>query len=83
MWACGTVLFALLTKTLPFEDDAESDPLFLLLDKDPVQFWDDIASRFAGRKMSSTVVDLMTGMLAPDPARRLTAEAALAHPFFA
>lgn len=76
LWACGVILFTLLAGSPPFWHRKQLLMLRMIMDG-RYQFsspeWDD---------RSDTVKDLISRLLVLDPTIRLTAEQALAHPFF-
>ncbi|XP_073723112.1 phosphorylase b kinase gamma catalytic chain, liver/testis isoform [Misgurnus anguillicaudatus] len=76
LWACGVILFTLLAGSPPFWHRKQLLMLRMIMDG-RYQFsspeWDD---------RSDTVKDLISRLLVLDPILRLTAEQALAHPFF-
>lgn len=76
LWACGVILFTLLAGSPPFWHRKQMLMLRMIMEG-RYQFsspeWDD---------RSDTVKDLISRLLVVDPAVRLTAEQALAHPFF-
>ena len=78
MWACGVVLFAMLTKELPFMDDLLEDPKSeLWTSEDKTLFWSHYAV-----ELTETARNLLEGLMEFDASKRLTAEQALAHKFF-
>ncbi|KAI4871576.1 hypothetical protein NFI96_010116 [Prochilodus magdalenae] len=76
LWACGVILFTLLAGSPPFWHRKQLLMLRMIMEG-RYQFsspeWDD---------RSDTVKDLISRLLVLDPTLRLTAEQALAHPFF-
>ncbi|CAL8283483.1 unnamed protein product [Merluccius merluccius] len=76
LWACGVILYTLLAGSPPFWHRKQMLMLRMIMDG-RYQFnspeWDD---------RSDTVRDLISRLLVVDPAMRLSAEQALAHPFF-
>ncbi|XP_041937906.1 phosphorylase b kinase gamma catalytic chain, liver/testis isoform [Alosa sapidissima] len=76
LWACGVILFTLLAGSPPFWHRKQMLMLRMIMEG-RYQFtspeWDD---------RSDTVKDLISRLLVVDPIQRLTAEQALAHPFF-
>ncbi|XP_038591735.1 phosphorylase b kinase gamma catalytic chain, liver/testis isoform [Micropterus salmoides] len=76
LWACGVILFTLLAGSPPFWHRKQMLMLRMIMEG-RYQFsspeWDD---------RSDTVKDLISRLLVVEPAVRLTAEQALAHPFF-
>ena len=81
MWACGIILFAVLTKSLPFTDETLHDPQFHLWQCDKVSFWHDLRLKVDHPPLSSAAVSVIEGLMDCDVSRRLTADAALRHPF--
>ncbi|KAA0725097.1 Phosphorylase b kinase gamma catalytic chain, liver/testis isoform [Triplophysa tibetana] len=76
LWACGVILFTLLAGSPPFWHRKQLLMLRMIMEG-RYQFsspeWDD---------RSDTVKDLILRLLVVEPTFRLTAEQALAHPFF-
>ncbi|CAL8305084.1 unnamed protein product [Lota lota] len=76
LWACGVILYTLLAGSPPFWHRKQMLMLRMIMEG-RYQFtspeWDD---------RSDTVRDLISRLLVVDPSTRLTAEQALAHPFF-
>ncbi|KAG7492995.1 hypothetical protein MATL_G00021230 [Megalops atlanticus] len=76
LWACGVILFTLLAGSPPFWHRKQLLMLRMIMEG-RYQFsgpeWDD---------RSDTVKDLISRLLVVEPSLRLTAEQALAHPFF-
>jgi serine/threonine protein kinase len=92
VWACGVMLYELLTGQFPFwrEPPAEFAALGAravteAIAHGPVLFpRDPFAAGGGGAPpLKASVQDLLLGMLRRDPARRLTAAEALEHPWFA
>ena len=76
VWACGVALFVLLTGEWPFEDEDE-DELIELICEANIEY---VLFDFSG--VSDTAKDLLSGLLEPNPKRRLSAAAALEHAWF-
>jgi len=77
LWSAGVVLYILLSGKMPFygRDDAECLSRTAAGDYAmPSREW---------RRVSPTAVSLVRGLLCVDPAKRLTAAAALQHPWLA
>ena len=77
VWSCGVILYVLLCGFPPFW--AESDPaLYELIRRGefsfPAPYWDAV---------SDSAKELVRGMLVVDPAKRMTPEQVLDHPFIA
>ncbi|KAL1264499.1 hypothetical protein QQF64_004854 [Cirrhinus molitorella] len=76
LWACGVIMFTLLAGSPPFWHRKQMLMLRMIMEG-RYQFsspeWDD---------RSDTVKDLISRLLVVEPTLRLTAEQALAHPFF-
>ncbi|XP_056412475.1 phosphorylase b kinase gamma catalytic chain, skeletal muscle/heart isoform [Hyla sarda] len=76
MWSSGVIMYTLLAGSPPFWHRKQMLMLRMIMNGD-YQFgspeWDD---------RSDTVKDLIARLLVVNPERRLTAEEALAHPFF-
>ncbi|XP_026102930.1 phosphorylase b kinase gamma catalytic chain, liver/testis isoform-like [Carassius auratus] len=76
LWACGVIMFTLLAGSPPFWHRKQLLMLRMIMEG-RYQFsspeWDD---------RSDTVKDLISRLLVLEPTLRLTAEEALAHPFF-
>jgi serine/threonine protein kinase len=80
MWSVGTILFNMLTGYPPCEIASPADKSYKHLHNDNHEaFW----RRYQkAAKVSSEAMDLVNGMLRRNPLERLTASAALQHPFF-
>lgn len=75
IWASGVVLYILLSGKFPFGGKNESEYYQRVLSKEayfPSDEWDNV---------SEDAKDLVRGMLCKDPAKRLTAEQCLQHPW--
>eukprot|EP01121_Diplochlamys_sp_Union-15-3_P012908 TRINITY_DN3934_c0_g1_i3.p1 TRINITY_DN3934_c0_g1~~TRINITY_DN3934_c0_g1_i3.p1 ORF type:complete len:355 (-),score=48.33 TRINITY_DN3934_c0_g1_i3:55-1119(-) len=75
MWACGILMYILLSGRLPFHADSDVD-LFKLILKGEFIFK---SPQFD--TVSSTAKDLISKLLVVNPSERLTAVQALEHPF--
>ncbi|KAG2493937.1 hypothetical protein HYH03_007868 [Edaphochlamys debaryana] len=85
MWAFGVMLYMLIANRLPFWlepieqlEGLDLDALSTAVHYTPVLF---AGAKWRG--VSEDLKDLICGLLEKDPARRLTAEKAMAHPWFA
>ncbi|GLE11251.1 hypothetical protein PINS_up023605 [Pythium insidiosum] len=82
VWACGVVLFILLTGYPPFDEPTPDDFWFdCLVNEDMTQFWE--SQPDAVTRPSSAAVDLINRLLCVDPDRRITVSEVLAHPWLA
>ncbi|KAJ5077701.1 non-specific serine/threonine protein kinase [Anaeramoeba ignava] len=72
VWSCGVILFALLTKKLPFNDKRTSI-LFQKIRK---------AEYIIPPFVSSSAADLISKMLNPDPIKRITISQIMEHSWF-
>ena len=78
IWACGVILYALLSGCTPFTTANKASILELFDDIRGGHFnFDDPCWEM----VSPQATDLIEGMLTVDPAARLTAEEALKHPW--
>jgi len=75
VWSAGIVMYTVLSGTLPFYAENHGDFLDLLL-SEAVSFPED---EWGG--ISREATDLISGMLAVDPKRRLSVEEVLDHPW--
>ncbi|ETV99338.1 serine/threonine protein kinase, variant 1 [Aphanomyces invadans] len=73
VWALGVTLYAVVVGKLPFQADSVL-ALFDQIAEKPVEFPPTVA-------LSVDVRDLITRMLVKDPARRMTVDEVLAHPW--
>lgn len=76
LWSLGCIAYALLSGSLPFDCETQEETIKMTL-QGPLEFdlpiWDTV---------SDTAKDLITGLLMKDPAKRLTLDRVLAHPWF-
>ena len=79
MWSCGVCLFLLLAGFPPVNLAWDSDERYALLRNNGVS----TLVRSWKLPMSAKAIDLLDGLLQPDPAKRLTAAEAAQHPFLA
>ncbi|KAJ0389372.1 hypothetical protein ATCC90586_010953 [Pythium insidiosum] len=78
VWACGVVLFVLLTGYPPFDAPEEGDLSFdHLVRGDVASFWSSQPSSM--RRPSPAAMHLVGRLLCVDPSRRATLSEALAH----
>lgn len=75
MWSCGVILYVLLGGYPPFYDEHEPT-LFKLIRNGQLRFDDPVWTA-----VSDSAKDLISKLLVVDPSKRLTAEAALRHPW--
>ena len=78
MWSVGVILFLLVCGFPPFNGDSQ-DKIFRKIKKGKFRF--PRPSELGGVQLSDSVQDLITSLLQMQPSKRLTAEAALQHPW--
>jgi len=80
VWSCGVVAYQLVTGRLPFVDKVNQRPnakeVFRAILEDPIDFRSEPWPR-----LSAECRDLVMKMMDRDPAKRITARAALLHPW--
>ena len=80
VWSCGVVAYQLLTGRLPFVDRVNQRPnakeVFRAILEDPIDFKSEPWPR-----LSADCRDLVMKLMERDPERRITARAALLHPW--
>ena len=80
VWSCGVVAYQLLTGRLPFVDRVNQRPnakeVFRSILEDPIDFESD-----PWGSLSEDCLDLVKKLLERDPRKRITARAALLHPW--
>lgn len=75
IWACGVVLYILLSGKFPFGGETEKEYYSRVLSREvyfPSAEW---------KSISAEAKNLVSGMLTKDPNKRLTAEQCLSHPW--
>lgn len=77
MWSCGVCLFLLLAGFPPVGIASQSDERFCVLLKRGVSA---LVHQWSVQ-MSAEALDLLSGLLEPDPTKRITAAQAAQHPF--
>ena len=80
VWSCGVVAYQLVTGRLPFVDNVNQRPnakeVFRAILEDPIDFKTEPWPQLSGECR-----DLVGKMMERDPAKRITARAALLHPW--
>ena len=76
LWSCGVIMYILLSGRPPFGGDTDKE----IMDKVIIGEYDLKTSPFD--KLSSSGKDLIQKLLMIDPQKRLSAQEALAHPWF-
>lgn len=72
LWSCGVILYALLTRQLPFEDESVSKLIDLI-----------VSGRYEQPKnVSNAALDLLSKMLNVDPRTRIHLDQIKTHPWF-
>lgn len=81
IWSCGVMLYVMLVGTYPFErPEDKNDPQKL---QKMIQRILRVEYEFpSGMKLSSELKDIMSKLLIPDPAKRITIAGILEHPWF-
>jgi calcium/calmodulin-dependent protein kinase I len=78
LWAIGVITYFLLCGYTPFDRDSDFEEMQAILNADysfqPIEYW---------RGVSSQAKDFIKRCLTIDPSKRITAHAALQHPFVA
>ncbi|GMI21075.1 hypothetical protein TeGR_g9350, partial [Tetraparma gracilis] len=75
LWACGVILFIMLTGVPPFDMASKSDQRFMMVGSGRLT---EMLSSWR-MSVSADASDLLQNMLWPDPAKRLTLEQVMAH----
>eukprot|EP00270_Netrium_digitus_P001062 TRINITY_DN11177_c0_g1_i4.p1 TRINITY_DN11177_c0_g1~~TRINITY_DN11177_c0_g1_i4.p1 ORF type:complete len:304 (+),score=17.73 TRINITY_DN11177_c0_g1_i4:122-1033(+) len=76
LWSAGVILYTMLSGFMPYECEDEMDTLRLVALGEPVELCSEIWSG-----VSQSAKELISMLLQHDPAKRLSAEAALNHPW--
>lgn len=84
VWCCGVMLYAMLFRCFPFERLEERslpkrDAILKLMERIVKGEWE-VPS---GTTVSEGCIDLLKGILQPDPATRMTIEDIIRHPWYA
>lgn len=83
VWCCGVMLYAMLFRSFPFHrpedrDLPKKDAMRKLIDRIVKAEW----SVPAGETISEDCKDLLTGILQPEPSKRMTVEDIVQHPWY-
>ena len=76
VWSLGCIIYALLSGSLPFDHESQKETIRMTLDDKLVfdlQCWDDV---------SRDAKDLISKLLIKDPAKRISLQTAMNHPWF-
>ncbi len=76
LWSLGCILYALLSGSLPFDDDSQKETIRMTL-HEPLIF--DLP---CWKNVSSQAKDLIIGLLKKDQHSRLTIQEVFGHPWF-
>lgn len=82
LFACGIILFTMLTRRVPFNRAHPTDPHYYYLVSNPDNFWASHANAEGGENIySDEFKDLFEKMMSFDPNLRPSLEEVLCHPF--
>jgi serine/threonine protein kinase len=84
LYSLGIILFIMVFGCRPFNETKTSDPLFMVLLKNPLAFWMThpvTKMRIKTRTVSEEVVDFLTRMLVVNPEDRLSKNGIIKHPW--
>jgi serine/threonine protein kinase len=80
LFALGVCLFIMLTRACPFKSATSTDNHYCLFVNDNSRFWR-LHSQISGVPISQEFANLVTSLLALDPAHRLSLAEVIAHPW--